>query len=81
MAIFLIVDVHDEGDGWIDALIEALKILVKVHLVDMSVLILDVVDDVLYLDAVESFDRIVKFGLINSFNGCSGEIDGDEAHM
>jgi hypothetical protein len=81
LAVLLFADVDNERYGGIDALVESLEVFVKVRLVDVAVSVLDMVDDVLDFDAVESFDGIVQFGIVDAVDGFSCEINGNASDV
>ena len=71
LTVLLFANVNDERDGGIYALVEAVEIFIEIRLVDVTISLLDVVEDVLDFDAVESFDGIVEFGVVHVVNrGC-----------
>ena len=39
------------------------------------------VDDVLDLNMVEAFQEIIQFGVVYVFNGFTGKIDSNAAHL
>ncbi len=59
LAILLFPDVHNQGYGWVDALIETVEVSVEVGLINVAVTIFYVVDEVLDLNIIEAFNGII----------------------
>ena len=76
LTVLLFANVGDEGDQRVDAPVEFLEVGVKIRLIDVTVAILDVVEEVLNFDAIETFDRIIEFGVVDVLDGFRGQVDG-----
>ena len=56
---------------------ECVEVGVEIGLVDVTVAIADVVDEVADFDSVETFGRVLYFGVVYLFDGISSEVDDD----
>jgi hypothetical protein len=73
----LLADVDGEGYGRIHACVEGIHVLIEFGLIDLAISLSDEVEKVLHDDSVETFVGIIKFSIVDCFDGGGDEVDGD----
>ena len=81
MTIFLLSHVDGEREGRVDAFEKNLHVPIDLVLTDMAITVADVIEKVSDENIVEAFVGVVKFGVIDGFNGLGDLVDGDAAHV
>ena len=62
-------------------MVECVEVGVEIGLVDVTVVIVDVVDEVADFDSVETFGWVLYFGVVYLFDGIGSKVDDDVSDM
>jgi hypothetical protein len=79
LAFFLFPGIHCQWYDWVDASVEFREIVVQVGLVDLGIHCWDVCDKHTQINAVEAFDWIIQYSVVDVLDGgdklvaCDGE--------